>query len=93
MISAMLLALAATTSPFEQSLWWHGLRKETVRLERSGEKPRDVAIAAMDQCRSAESDYATTHNYGLAFMRAMRPKVEDRVVAMVVELRADRKVK
>jgi hypothetical protein len=93
MISAMLLALAATASPFEQSPWWHCLRKETVRLERSGEKPRDVAIAAMDRCRSAESDYAATHNYGLALMRAMRPKVEDRVVAMVVELRADRKLK
>ncbi len=87
----MLLYLAAAASPIEQTPWWSCIKKETVRLERSGERPRDIAIATMQACRAAEQDYAVEQGFGLSLMMKLRTRLEDRVVSNVVEIRTKKK--
>ena len=78
------LALAASVPPIEQTAWWGCLTNGITKLERSGEKPRDIATAALDMCHSSEPEL------GPQLMMRIRAKVADRLVARVVEIRAAR---
>jgi hypothetical protein len=81
----MLLLIAAASSPIEQTPWWSCITTEVRRLEPSGERPRDIAIAAMDECHSSEPAL------GPQLMIKVREKMVGKAAARVVELRASRR--
>ena len=82
----MLLALLLATSPIEQTPYWGCLEHNVARLEVSGERPRDVAYAAIDACHSKEP---TGLNPRL--MEKIREKLVPKLAARVVEIRASRR--
>lgn len=78
----MLLALALAATPIEQTAWWECLKKEAARLEPSGERPRDIAVAAIDACHSNEPALGTQ------LMLRVRKKMVGKVASEVVRLRS-----
>lgn len=78
-------AVAAQAVPFQQTYYWHCLMRATERLEVSGERPRDVADAALDLCHSQEPDYSP--RMAVAMHDVLVEKLADRVV----EIRAARR--
>jgi hypothetical protein len=82
--SMMLFYLAAQGVPLSQTPYGRCVRDETVKLERSGERPRDIAVAVVDVCHSKEPDYSPQ------LMKAVREQIEDAIVARVVQIRSER---
>lgn len=80
--AVVLLFLAAQT--FQQTPYWACLKRETARLERSGERPRDVAGAALDVCHKLEPDWTP------AMAGAMHDVLMEKLADQVVEIRAAR---
>ncbi len=69
---------------------------EARRLERSGADPRDVATAAIANCRAVFSDASVRLNQceaglgGPTLIRKLESSARNRVVREVVEIRASR---
>jgi hypothetical protein len=79
----LLLLLAAQAAPIESTPYWACLKREVALDLASKERPRDIADAAVSACRTDEPPL------GPKLMQAVRVKVKDRLVQMVVEARAD----
>jgi hypothetical protein len=87
----ILLLVAIQAASIESTPYWTCLDKQAARLERTGERPRDVALATLDLCNEASAKFATDHGYGLTLMMKIHDRLIDKVTARVVELRAKRK--
>jgi hypothetical protein len=84
--TAVLLAfLAVMATPIEETPYWHCLDTSVVKLEKSGERPRDVAAAAIEECHSAEP-----RDLGINLRMKIREKLIPKLAARVVEIRASR---
>lgn len=68
--------------PIEQTPYWSCLDQNVVRLERSGEAPRDVAYAAIAACQ------AEAPQWGPKLMGKVRARLVVKLSARVVEIRA-----
>jgi len=92
--SSGLLAAQVASAPspeFQKTQYWQCVHRRAEKLERSGERPRDVAVAALEACREAEQQWATERGYGPNFMRIIRAHLMDKIIAQVVEIRAKRR--
>lgn len=80
----MLFALMIVAqAPVEQTPWWHCLEKEVAMLEPSRSEPADIAVAAMDACRSLEPK-----QLGPALLDKVRSRMVPKLVARVVQIRS-----
>ena len=75
-------------APIEATAYWKCLDRQATRLERTGEQPRDVALAALDLCTNASRDFAAERGYGPALMLRIHKRLVQKVTARVVQLRA-----
>lgn len=80
----MILALLIQAAPIENTPYWTCLNRNTVRLERSGDEPRDIATAVLEACHTQEPQLAPE------LMAKVREKLMPKLVAKVVEIRATR---
>lgn len=86
MLLLLLAAQAAQVDPVERAAYLSCLDKRVVVLERSGERPRDVAAAAVEECHAKEPAFG-----GTTYTMKVREHLVTKYAAKVVAIRADKK--
>jgi formyltetrahydrofolate synthetase len=89
----LLLAAAGTSAPLMQTDYGRCLERRAGELEPSGERPNDVANAAIQLCSQEGQDYARNRNVSIELMDRINALAKNMIAGRIVEIRACHKTR